>query len=297
MLDPIRGEVRFGPAIRQPDGGWRRFGAVPPAGSALRFTRYRYGGGRAGNVAAGALTVLASPLPGVASVTNPHAASGGADAESLDSARQRAALALRARTRAVTVEDFERLTLEASPRVARALCSPPDNSGPVRVHVVPRVEAPDRLLRPDELAPDPELMEHLAERLEERRLIGTSLLLLPARLRGVSVAVEVGAAALADVERVRQDIEHALYTFVNPLVGGSPDGPGGGWPAGRGLNQGELFGIVYGIAGVRSVNLLRVYETDLRTGEQAAQPADSHLSIGPDELIASGRHFVRVVAG
>ena len=57
VLDLIRGEVRFGPAIRQPDGGWRQFGAVPPAGSALRFTRYRYGGGRAGNVAAGALTI------------------------------------------------------------------------------------------------------------------------------------------------------------------------------------------------------------------------------------------------
>jgi hypothetical protein len=115
-------------------------------------------------------------------------------------------------------------------------------------------------------------------------------------LRGVSVAVEVAAAPLADLERVRQDVEHALYTFLNPLVGGSPDGPGDGWPAGRALNQGELFGIVYGIAGVRSVNVLRVYETNLSTGEQAPQPTESHLSIGPDELIASGRHFVRVVA-
>ena len=118
---------------------------------------------------------------------------------------------------------------------------------------------------------------------------------MPARLRGVSVAVEVRAAPLADLERVRQDVEHALYTFLNPLIGGSPDGPGGGWPAGRGLNQGELFGIVYAIGGVQSVNLLRAYETDLRTGEQAAQPADSHLAIGADELIASGRHFVRAV--
>ena len=87
VLDPVRGEVRFGPAIRQPDGGWRQFGAVPPAGSALRFTRYRHGGGRAGNVAAGALTTLVSSLPGVASVTNPRSAAGGADGESLESAR------------------------------------------------------------------------------------------------------------------------------------------------------------------------------------------------------------------
>jgi Baseplate J-like protein len=297
MLDRDRGEVRFGPAIRQPDGGWRQFGAVPPAGSALRVTRYRHGGGRAGNLAAGALTMLVSPLPGVASVTNPQPAVGGADAESLEAARRRAALELRTRSRAVTVRDFERLTVEASPRVARAICSARQGDGPVRVHVLPRIDSPDRLLTVGELNPGEELMRLLAERLEERRLIGTSIQLLPARLRGVSVAVEVTASLVADVERVRQDVEHALYTFLNPLIGGSPDGPGRGWAAGRSLSQGELFGIVYGISGVQAVNLLRMYETDLRTGEQAAQPTEGHLPIEADELVASGTHFVRVVAG
>jgi hypothetical protein len=297
LVDLPRGEMRFGPAIRQPDGGWRQYGAVPPAGAALRFSRYRYGGGDAGNVAAGALRMLASPGEGVASVTNPDPATGGADAESLERARRRAPFELRARTRAVTEEDLERLTLAASSRVARALCIAPEGDGAVRVHVLPRVDPPDRLLALHELTPDETLMGVLAERLEERRLIGTSILLLPARLRGVSVAVDVRAAPLADVDRVRQDVEHALYTYLNPLVGGSPDGPGPGWPAGRSLNQGELFGIVYGIAGVQSVNLLRMYETDLRTGEQSPQPVDSHLQIGADELIASGRHVIRALAG
>lgn len=297
MLDRVLGEVRFGPAIRQPDGGWRQFGAVPPAGSALRFTRYRYGGGRAGNLATGALTMLVSPLAGVVSVTNPQPAAGGADAESLDGARRRAALELRSRSRAVTVRDFERLTVDASPRVARAICCAPQGSGPVRVHVLPRIDSPDRLLTVRELTPDEELMRLLAEQLDKRRLIGTSIRLLPARLRGISVAVEVTTAPVADVERVRQDVEHALYTFLNPLIGGSPDGPGDGWPAGRSLSPGELFGIVYGISGVQSVNLLRMYETDVRTGEQAAQPTEGHMPIDTDELIASGRHFVRAVVG
>ena len=297
VLDRERGELRFGPAIRQPDGGWRQFGAVPPEGSALRFTRYRHGGGRAGNVAAGALTMLVSHLAGVVSVTNPEPAVGGADAEPLESARRRAALELRTRTRAVTVEDFERLTVEASTRVARALCSAPPGDGPVRVHVLPRIDPPDRLLTIQELTPDEDLMRSLAEKLEERRLIGTSVVLVPARLRGVSVAVDVRTTPLADLERVRQDVEHALYTYLNPLIGGSPDGPGAGWPAGRAVGQGELFGIVYGISGVQSVNVLRVYETDLRTGEQSAQAVESHLPIEPDELVASGRHFVRASAG
>jgi hypothetical protein len=97
------------------------------------------------------------------------------------------------------------------------------------------------------------------------------------------------------VERVQQDVEHALYVYLNPLIGGSPTGVGDGWPAGRALNPGELFGIVYAIDGVEFVNILRMYETDLATDQQAAQPTDSQLTLAPDELIASGRHIIKAV--
>ena len=60
MLDLTHGELDLGPAIRAAEGGWRQYGAVPPKGANLRFTRYRHGGGRSGNVAAGTLTVLKS---------------------------------------------------------------------------------------------------------------------------------------------------------------------------------------------------------------------------------------------
>ncbi len=293
QLDTSRGEVRFGPAIRQPDGGWRRYGAVPPAGSVLRMRSYRHGGGNAGNVAPGALAILAQPVPGIAGATNPRAAGGGVDAESLESARERARLDIRARTRAVTADDFERLTLDASSRVARAVCVAPAGAGPVRVHVLPTVEPADRLLEADELTPDRELMEVVAAELDQYRLLGTSIRLLPVRLRGVTVVADVRASPLADTERVQHDVAHALYVYLNPLIGGSPVGPSDGWPAGRALNQGELFGIVYGIPGVEFVNILRMYETNLRTGEQAPQPAESRVALEPDELIASGRHIVK----
>jgi predicted phage baseplate assembly protein len=295
QLDPTRGEVRFGPAIRQPDGGWRRYGAVPPAGSILRMSRYRHGGGSSGNVAPRALTILPQPLPAVAGATNPRAASGGVDAESLDSARERARLDIRARTRAVTVEDFERLATAASSRVAKAVCVAPARTGPVRVHVLPRVEPADRLLEADELVPDRELMELVAGELDQYRLLGTSIRLLPVRLRGVSIVADVRASPLADTERIQHDVAHALYVYLNPLIGGSPTGPSDGWPPGRALNQGELFGIVYGIPGVEFVNILRMYETNVRTGEQAPQPAESRIVLEPDELIASGRHIVKAV--
>ena len=150
VLDLVSGEVELGPAIRETDGGWTQYGAVPPKGAVLRFTRYRHGGGRRGNVTAGALTVLRSTIPGVDTVTNPAPAVGGVDAEALEHARQRASMEIRTRYRAVTAEDFEFLAGEASPRVARAVCIPPADGGAVPLHIVPRVypgRPPARLLR------------------------------------------------------------------------------------------------------------------------------------------------------
>ena len=195
---------------------------------------------------------------------------------------------IRTRYRAVTAEDFEFLAGEASPRVARAVCIPPADGGAVPLHIVPRVYPADRQLAYDELVPDEALMQEVAEYLDERRLIGTTVQLLPCRFRGLSVVVNLQASPLADTARVEEDVAHALYTYLNPLVGGSPDGLGDGWAFGRALNQGELYGIVHAVDGVEFVKILRIYETNLETGEQSPKPAGTHIVLEPDELIASG---------
>jgi predicted phage baseplate assembly protein len=293
VLDPATGEIVFGPTVRQADGGWIQYGAIPPKGATLRLTRYRHGGGRAGNVAADTLVALKSAIPGVATVTNPRAALGGVDAETLQSARHRASMEIRTRYRAVTAEDFEFLSEEASPRVARALCLPPGDGQAVPVFVLPRVDPPDRPLGYEELTADEPLLRDVAQYLDERRMVGTTVTLLPVPLRGVSVVVRVEASPLSDLQRIEEEISHALYIYVNPLVGGSADGPSSGWPFGRALNQGELYGIVHAVAGVELVKLLRIYETELRTGEQSPKPAGTVIELAPNEVIASGTHIVK----
>jgi predicted phage baseplate assembly protein len=292
-LDLVSGEVEFGPAIRETDGGWTQYGSVPPKGAVLRFTRYRHGGGRLGNVTAGTLTVMKSSLPGVDTVVNPTPAVGGVDAEQLEHARERASMEIRSRYRAVTAEDFEFMAGEASPRVARAVCIPPREGGAVPLHIVPRVYPADRQLTYEELVPDEALMTEVAEYLDERRLIGTTVQLLPCRFRGLSVVVNLQASPLADTARVEEDVAHALYTYLNPLVGGNAGGPGPGWPFGRALNQGELYGIVHAVDGVEFVKILRIYETNLETGEQSSKPAGTHIVLESDELMASGQHIVK----
>ena len=50
---------------------------------------------------------------------------------------------------------------------------------------------------------------------------------------------------------------------------------------------------MHAVEGVDFVKILRVYETDLVTGEQQPQPMGSFLPLEPDELIASARHVVK----
>jgi len=46
VLDAVSGEVQLGPGVREPDGAFRNYGAVPPKGSRLRLRSYLIGGGR-----------------------------------------------------------------------------------------------------------------------------------------------------------------------------------------------------------------------------------------------------------
>jgi hypothetical protein len=39
--------------------------------------------------------------------------------------------------------------------------------------------------------------------------------------------------------------------------------------------------------------VLRIYETNLETGEQSPKPAGTHIVLEPDELLASGQHIVK----
>jgi hypothetical protein len=163
----------------------------------------------------------------------------------------------------------------------------------VPLHIVPHIYPADRQLPYSELVPDDELMQEVAEYLDERRLIGTTVQLEPCKFRGLSVIVNLQASPLADTARVEEDVAHALYTYLNPLVGGSAVGIGPGWAFGRALNQGELYGVVHAVDGVEFVKILRIYETNLQTGDQSSKPAGSHIVLEPDELLASAQHIVK----
>jgi predicted phage baseplate assembly protein len=94
-------------------------GAVPPTGRTNVTATYRVGAGLQGRVAAGALTTLLAKPAGLAAATNPTAAEGGADPETLATARDAAPRTVRTFGRAVSLRDFEDL-VTASGEIAKA---------------------------------------------------------------------------------------------------------------------------------------------------------------------------------
>jgi predicted phage baseplate assembly protein len=94
-------------------------GARQTTGRANLVATYRQGASLAGRVGANTLTSLLDSINGVKRVTNPLAADGGADPQTLADARTNAPTTVRTFGRAVSLEDFEDVAL-ASGEIAKA---------------------------------------------------------------------------------------------------------------------------------------------------------------------------------
>ncbi|MDT5043554.1 MAG: hypothetical protein QOE51_4539 [Actinoplanes sp.] len=294
-LDGAFGTVAFGPAVRSEDGTIRGYGAVPAAGSVIRVRRYCVGGGARGNVGPGAIRTLKSSIPFVGGVENLHRAQYGADGESIDEAKARGPILLRSRSRAVTVEDFETISAEAAPEIARVRCLPAGTEGvepgSVKVLIVPTAGAVDGRLRLGDLVPSDDTLRRVVDRLDEVRLIGTRVVVEPPMYRGITVVAQLVAKSRARPDKVQAAAAEAIYAFLNPLTGG-PDGKG--WPFGRAVHSAEVYGVLQKVDGVDTVDDVRLFGANPVTGERG-QPA-SKVDLPPDSLVFSYEHQIRVTS-
>jgi len=190
-------------------------------------------------VAQKAISVLKSSIPYVARAENRTAAQGGVDGESVDEAKVRGPILLRTRSRAVTTEDFEQITREAAPEIARVRCLPAGegaDAGSVRVLVVPAAPSVRGRLSFEDLVPGENTLAAVAARLDASRLVGTRVLVEPPRYQGVTVIARLRSRPKASASRVEADALEALYSYLHPIAGG-PDGQG--WPFGRPVQSGR----------------------------------------------------------
>jgi predicted phage baseplate assembly protein len=294
-LDATTGEIAFGPAVREPDGSLRQYGTVAPKGSPIRARRYRTGGGRAGNVARGSVQILRTSIPYVSEVVNREAALGGVDGETVEEAKVRAPISLRAQDRAVTLRDYEELARRAAPETARITCLEGEEGEhgayAVRVLVVPQaVPDPGGRLRFEQLVPGEALLERITRHLDERRLIGTRLAVGPPFYQGVTVVATVHAFRGVDTDRVRRQVHDALYRHLDPLTGGTD---GKGWPFGRPVQAGEAFAVLQRVPGVELVDEVVLHPADPLSGKRG--DATNRIDLSPPSLVFSFDHRVRVI--
>jgi hypothetical protein len=275
-VDREAGVVRFG------DG---RRGRPPQIGERIRAGHYRYGGGTAGNVGPGAVTVArpATPSPGL-TVTNPLPCRGGADTEPLAAAVDRIPEEFRRHDRAVTASDFRELA-EQTPGagVVRAetlrLFDPrrPDQVTPGAVSVVVWPAADPA--RPAAPLPDRDTLDAVSRWLDERRLITTELYVIPPAYRQVAVSVGIAVKPGYGIEGVRAWVELVLRHYLSPVPPYGPEGRG--WPLGRAVFGPELEAAALQVEGLEFLTGLRVAQW---TGDAWEEPDRARVELAAWEV-------------
>jgi len=272
IKDITSGEVKFGDGVR---------GMIPPKGDkSVRTRMFKTGGGTMGNVPTRAVKQLVKNLAFVTEVTNPYAAQGGCDMESVEDAKLRAPHMLKARNRAVTVDDFEWLAKEASNSVARVKCLPTSaREGEVTVIVVPRSSVRDSLA--EKPMPTVELLKRVRQYLNQRRLVSTVVNVVRPSYAECSLRIEIVCAQSGASDRAKKSIEREVRRFLHPIRGWRN---GKGWPFGRSLMKVDLYQVVESVEGVDLVDKIRIFDED-RGGIEVEQ-----LRVGEDQLV----HLVNV---
>ncbi len=324
-LDTATGEIRFGPAIRHRDGTVCQYGRVPEAGRLMRFSSYRYGGGVAGNVPAEKLQVLKSSLAYVDRVTNLRRAEGGRDQESLQEAKLRVPLELRAQERAVTAQDYVNMAKAASRAVARVKCNTPGNGngalspGTVELLIVPA--AFDALRAGDlyQLHVDEALREEVRAYLDQYRLLTTNLQVREPNYLGIKVRAEIVPVEYTLPEEVQARVAQTLREFISPLrLGENVESEGAvlpaeweGWPFGRDLYVAEIFSLIQRVPGVKHVVDVTLSQRPVVPSNEAPSPPEEEeegeakadltpvegrvIRVPEDTLLCSLAHEIEVV--
>jgi hypothetical protein len=263
----ITGRISFGDGTK---------GLMPPAGrNNIVCRRYQVGGGVRGNVNAMTLTQMSRAVAYIEKCFNAIPAAGGADAETVDEAKQRAPNTLKSRDRAVTAEDFEALALKSSTSIARAKCLPSQqHNGAVQVVIVPRGDDKNMDLT-KKMVPPPELLRYCNNYLDERRLVGTMLEVIKPGYVEISIKIRLVKRTVGQSERVKKEIEDRVRKYLHPLVGGRD---GKGWPFGRAVYKTDLAHLVEDVPGVEAIDYITIYDEDKRV-------AVENVRVEPHELI------------
>jgi len=211
-----------------------------------------------------------------------------------DEELRQAILRRRVEQRAVTPADFERHTIEADARVARAHClarrnvdesnqaaRSSDRPGHVSVLVLPRPGV------------DPgDILPRVHADLDARRLLTVRVHVAPVPFVPIRLRFRLFVMPGFSPEEARGDATGALQEFLDPLTGGHDRK---GWPFGRSIFVSELYKVLAKLHAVDYVSPQLAVGTTVRVDEiespgspsRAARNEEGELTalqLSPDEL-------------
>lgn len=165
--------------------------------------------GKAGNVAAGAITIMAAMPAGIRACTNPEPFNGGDDAESDDSLRLRLLDSFIRLPNGANAAYYEQAAMSFPGVAAAKAIGRPRGIGTVDVYVAT-----------DAGLPDEELLEAVGNFLQERREISVELQVLPPQEQAVDIQVAVKCASGHTFSEAQAQVDAALRAmFTGSLLG------------------------------------------------------------------------------
>lgn len=291
-IDSETGMLRFGPALPQPDGQVKRYGALPPKGAMITMTSYRYGGGQNGNVAARSINKLKTSIPYISRVANLRPATGGLDAESLENAKMRVPGHLRSLRRAVTAADYEYLAKQSVPgRIGRVYCLQPPltNHGENRILVIPSIPVLTGFIAPESLELQTDVHDAIKAYLDERRLLSTLLEVTAPTYIWVETEVRLSVSQHYEFDKVKTTVENKLFDFINPLIGGVD---GKGWTFGRDLLMGDVMAVLSTVPGVNFIRSVRLFPITYENRQFTRGNPTNDIAVPSDGLVVSYQHTI-----
>ncbi|KQC04768.1 MAG: hypothetical protein APR53_02865 [Methanoculleus sp. SDB] len=240
-LDPSSGTITFGD---------RHHGRIPPIGLNNLRVVYRTGGGKRGNLASNMITSLQQDIAFINEVSNPLAAEGGCDCETVEALIRRAPRVLRHRGRAITTADFESLAHDASREVAKVRVLENFDTegnykpGRVTVVIVPHSQEPKPL-------PSPELKRRVEQYLKKNSSNVLQIAVIQPSYLQVNITASLFTRELDLVPLITGEANKTLTDFLHPLTGGDERG---GWPFGGIPCVSDIYTVLESIDGVNYVN-------------------------------------------
>lgn len=206
-------------------------------------------------------------------VVNKYEGGGGQDRKSNEDLFKQFQSALKMPQRAVTLKDYEYLSLQTpNTKLAKAKAFADSNKNKVTVVVIPQSENYMPMAKHSTKL-------KVEEYLDTKRLLTTKVQVVDAKYKVISVKTTVFSQKQNPSE-LQIKVKKKLTEYLHPLYGGKNNA---GWLFGESIYVSELYKVISSIVGVDTIEKLQINGSTV-----------SVIEIDQDVVITSGNHFIEV---